>query len=314
MKKVILSTIAAAALLGSVAYANQKAPADATVREVSKIAVSNAKSDAMSHQTKLVKEAIDSLKFAHDALVALDKKDTKKAIDDLEKALGKLEVILASDKVPKSLPIDNLVTINEFIGTSDQIKATVKLAKEMLSAGKVQHARALLMPLVSEIDSTVVSLPLASYPDALRLAAKYIHDGKIKEAQKVLGLALSTFDKVTTVVPIPLLKATDLIAAASDVAKNDPKRAVAYLDAASESLNIAEALGYVSKSEMTYKMLHESIKAVTKEVKGKNKAEKLFDELKAKLKEFKEKVFSSEDKNNTKKDKQDQAEKQASKA
>ncbi len=301
MKKSLISAITAVALLGGAVYANEKAPANASAKEVSRVAVSNAKNDAKSNQTNLVKEAIDSLKLAHDALMSLDQKDTKKATENIEKALGKLEVILASDKVPSLLPIDNLVTINEFIGTADQVKAATKLAKELLGEGKVQQARAILMPLVSEIDATVVSLPLASYPDALKLAAKYIDNNKIEEAKKVLGLALSTFDRVTHVIPIPLIKATDLIAAASDIAQKDPKRAVMYLDAASDSLDVAEALGYVSKSETTYKMLHESIKAVKKEVEGKNKAEKLFDDLKAKLKEFKEKVFTpSADKNNSK--------------
>ena len=65
-----------------------------------------------------------------------------------------------------------------------------------------------------------------------------------------------------------------------------------YLDAASDALDVAEKLGYVSKSTTTYKVLHEEIEKVQEEIKGKNEAAKLFDSLKAKLKDFKEKVFS----------------------
>jgi ribonuclease HII len=97
---------------------------------------------------------------------------------------------------------------------------------------------------------------------------------------------------VTEVVPIPLLESTDLIAAASRIAKEDKERAVKYLDAASDALDVAEKLGYVSKSTTTYKVLHEEIEKVQKEIRGKNEAEKLFEELKTKLKEFKEKIFS----------------------
>jgi len=112
-----------------------------------------------------------------------------------------------------------------------------------------------MIPLVSEIDITTVSLPLASYPDALKLAAKYVHDNKPEKAKEVLYIAIK------------------------------------YLDGANEALNVAEKLGYVSKSETTYKMLHEKIEEVKKEIKGKNKAEKLFESLAEKLKEFKSKII-----------------------
>ena len=148
---------------------------------------------------------------------------------------------------------------------------------------------------MSEIDITVVSLPLASYPDALKLAAQYVHDNKLDKAKEVLYIALSTFTEVTEVVPIPLLESTDLIAAASRIAKEDKERALKYLDAASDALDVAEKLGYVSESTTTYKMLHEKIKEVQKEIRGKNKAEKLFDTLAEKLKEFKSKIISSKE-------------------
>ncbi len=296
MKKVILSAIAASMILGVSAQAKVENKAEgaqpATVKQINTATVKQAKSDAISHQKKMVKEAIDSLKNAHEALVLLDKKDKDGAVKSIEKALGKLEVILSAKTSPKLLPIKSFVTVNEFIGTSDGIKATVKLAKELLGDGKVQQARKILMPLTSEVDVTTVSLPLVSYPDALKLAAKYIHSGKIAMAKEVLAIALNTFDETTVIVPLPLLKATDLIAAASNVAAKDKELAIRYLNGASENLKVAEALGYVSKSTVTYQVLQDKIDAIKKEIKGKNKAEKLFDSLKEKLADFKAKVFS----------------------
>jgi len=294
MKRILLSTITAVALLGSMGYAKEQAAENATVKEVKNVAVNNAKSDAMTGQKKLVQEAIDSLKASHEALLALDKGDKEKALKDIEKALGKLEVILAAKDAPKFLPIKSFVSVNEFIGSSDGVKAAVKLTKELLDSGKVQLARKMLAPLQSEIDVTTISLPLVSYPDALKLASTYIHSDKVEMAKEVLAIALNTFDETTVVVPIPLLKATDLIAAASDIAKKDKDKAIVYLDAASESLKVAKELGYVSKSTTTYKVLQDKIDEVKKEVKGKNEAVKLFDSLKEKLADFKKKVFSAE--------------------
>ena len=291
MKKIILSTLVATLLITGV-NAKEAAAKDASVKEVNKIALNNAKEDAKTHQAKLVKEALNSLKDTHDAFVALEKKDEETATKKLESALGKLEVILASKKVPELLPIDSTIRINEYVGTSKDIETTLNMVRVLLNKNKVQEARALMLPLQSEIDITTVSLPLGSYPDALKLAAKYVHSHEIEKAKEVLAIALSTFTSVTEVVPIPLLKATDLIAASSVVAKEDKQRALAYLDAASESLKVAHDLGYVSKSTTTYKAMQEQIEAVKKEIKGPNKAEKLFETLKASLKEFKEKIFT----------------------
>jgi hypothetical protein len=290
MKKIALSALAASAILGGIMYAN--APESNTVKQVKTSAVAHAKSNAVSKQKELVKEAIDSLKYTHEALVALGERDKEKAIDSIEKALGKLEVILSAKESPKFLPIKNFVVVNEFIGTSQGVRGTVKLAKELLVAGKVQQARKILMPLTSEVDVTTVSLPLVSYPDALKLASTYIHSDKIDKAVDVLTIALNTFDEETVVLPIPLIKATDLIAAASEKAQSDKEKALLYLAAASESLKVAKELGYVSNNGVTYKILQEKIDEIEKEIKGKNKAEKLFDALKEKLADFKAQIYS----------------------
>jgi len=293
MKKILLSTLVAS-LLVTGSFAKETAAKGATVKQVNTIAVNNAKQDAKDHKAKLVQEAIDSLKYAHDALVALDKKDTKSAKANLEKALGKLDVVLASEHAPKLLPVDNVITVQEFIGTSKDAKAAVKLAEVLLDDGKVQEAREILLPLKSEIDVTVVNLPLATYPDALKLAAKYVNDGEVEKAKAVLATALSTFVEVTTVAPIPLLKATDLIAAAAAIASEDTKQAKVYLTAAQEQLKLAEALGYVSKSDVTYKALDEAIDDIKDHIESKEIKAK-FDALKAKLKDFTSKIFSAKE-------------------
>jgi hypothetical protein len=295
MKKLLLSAITASMLLSTTGIAKEQAAKDATVGQVNQIAISNAKEDARNSQKKLVQEAIESLKYTQSAVINLEHKDAKKATEDLEKAIGKLEVILAAKDAPKLLPVNNVIRGQEFVGTSADVDVALKTVKKLLDDGKVQEARALMIPLVSEIDITTVSLPLASYPDALKLAAKYVHDNKPEKAKEVLYIALSTFSEVTEIVPIPLLESTDLIAAASRIAKEDKELAIKYLDGANEALNVAEKLGYVSKSETTYKMLHEKIEEVKKEIKGKNKAEKLFESLAEKLKEFKSKIISSKE-------------------
>ncbi len=296
MKRLAVSAVVASLLLSGGLYAKETAKKGASTQEIKQVAVNNAKEDARKKAVKLVQEAIDSLGFAHQALAALDKNDIKTAKASIEKALGKLESILASKKVPELLPIDNVVRVSEFVGTSAHAKEALKEVRKLLDEGKVQEARLALNALQSEIDITVVNLPLGTYPDALKLAAKHLHNGQNEAAKAVLATALSTFVEVTQVVPLPLLKAHDLIVAAESMAKEKKETALKYLESARDQLKVAEVLGYVSDSDVSYKALYETIDKVEKEIKGPNKAEALFKSLKEKLKSFADKVVNPTEK------------------
>jgi tetratricopeptide (TPR) repeat protein len=285
MKKFLLSTLTASLLLSGVSYAKTSA-------EVNKETVKQAKVDAKNSTTKLVKDAVNSLLLTQKVLIDLSKKDKKAAIKDLEDAIGKLEVILASKDAPKLLPVDSKVVAIEYIGDIVMLKKSVDAVKKFIADGKLQEARLLLNTLQSQININTVSIPLATYPDALKLAAKYLHEDKIDEAIAVLDTALNTLVQDSVVIPIPILKAEGLIKAASQIAKSDKEQALKHLAQAKKELVIAKTLGYVSKSDTTYKMLDDAIVAIEKEIKGKNKAQKLFDSLIKKIKEFKEKALS----------------------
>ncbi len=293
MKKIILSTIATSVLLTGALYADSQVSKDASIKEAQNTVIGNTKKDAENGQVKLVKEALESLTLTTEALKNLEDNNGTSARKNIELALGKLEVILSVENAPKLLPVDNGISITNFLGSAEDVKKIVLEVKALLSINKVQEARHLLSTLQSEVDITVVNLPLVTYPDALKLASKHILEEKNKEAKEILKLALSTFTEIHQIIPLPLANTTHLIVLASDIAKEDKELALKYLKGAKDALDKSEALGYISDSSTTYKELHTKIEAIEKEIKGPNKAEKLFEELNEKLKEFKSKVFSS---------------------
>ncbi|BCD67139.1 YfdX family protein [Nitratiruptor sp. YY09-18] len=285
MKKLILS-IATASLLVSGAVASVASKAE------SNKAVAQAKSEVKKEQKelKIVKEAVEAVALTNKVLVELDKGNKDQAIKDLEKAIGKLEVVLSVPNAPALIPIDSSIEVVDFPGTLEDIKTAIISAKALLAENKIQEARAILDTLRSEIVLKIINLPLASYPAALKLAAKFLHENRVDEAKNILNQALATFVEVDVVTPIPLLQAIHLVEVAKSEAKNDKKKALEMLTEAKKALKKAKALGYTSSSDTTYKMLDDLIEKVEKEVKGKNKAEKLFEELLAKLNEFKDKA------------------------
>jgi hypothetical protein len=293
MKKTLLSALVSSLIFTSLATADTNKTL--TSKEISKNATLAETKRVEHSKVKLVQEALTSLKLSAKALGDLEANKPEDAKKDIELALGKLEAILTAKDTPKLLPIENRMIVKNFTGSAKDVEIAIEKVKGLLAIGKIQEARVLLSTLQSEINLTVVSLPLISYPDALKLASKYIIEGKPNKAKEVLRLALSTFTEVVHVIPIPIVNSIELIATASRIAKDDKEQALKYLEFASEELNKAEKLGYISRSTTTYAQLHEMIKKIEKEVKGPNKAEKLFQELGEKLKEFKDKILSSSD-------------------
>jgi len=297
MRKGLVSILVSSLLLTSISVADSNVTL--TSKQVTQKATKEATANAKSHQVKLVQEAITSLKLSAKALDALNKNRPEDAKKDIQLALGKLESILATEKAPKLLPIDNRVIVKNFAGTAKDVENAIETVKTLLDKGKVQEAGELLITLQSEIDIVVVNLPLVSYPDALKLASKYIIEKKYEKAKRVLELALSTFTEVEYIIPIPIVNALELVSTASKIDKTNRDQALKHLAYASDELDKAEKLGYISSSDVTYKQLHELIEKTEKEIKGPNRAEKLFNELIKKLKDFKSKILPT-DKNETK--------------
>ena len=292
MKKLLLSSIVALSILGTQSFALE---ANATSKSISANAIISAKVKANSKKDdiKIVKEAVDSIKLVANTIISINANKKDEAIKKLEKAIGKIEIVLSNPKAPALIPIDSKVIVSQFIGTAYDVENAVITAKAMLENKRVQDARDILLPLSDEIDFITTNLPLASYPNALREAAKKLQNNKLKEAKAILTQTLNTFVNVKTITPIGILVAQDLILAASNVAKKNKHLALSHLNAAKASLKKAQALGYASTSDTTYKILNDSISKIEKEIKGKNKAKKLFIDLLDKIKEFKQKALKS---------------------
>ncbi len=264
-----------------------------TSAQVSKGAVEKEKKKAEHIKEELNKKAVKAVAETYEVLNLLEQKKSKEALDLLKKVIGELEVILAANKEVSLIPINTYTVVVDTPLSPEDIAKKINEVKKMLNQGDVQGARLLLNTLQSEIDIIIENLPLATYPDAMKLASKYIIDGKIDEAKSVLSIALNSMVIKRIVVPIPLVRAADLIEEASKIAKNNKEQALKYLNEAKKQLHIAKALGYGKDDPSVYKDLQARIDAIKKEIKGKNKAAQMFEELIKKLKEFKNKLISS---------------------
>ena len=145
------------------------------------------------------------------------------------------------------LPIE--ANINVLVGVYDLPTAIAQrdAALEVLSMGDVQSARALLSPMVDEIDLNIISIPVITYKEKLNDALGYLENDKKWEARQSLKEALSLFVLNTEVIPIPVIEAEVLVDEAIVAEKTDQQKAVDLLKEADNALSLAAVLGYTTK-------------------------------------------------------------------
>jgi YfdX protein len=220
--------------------------------------------NVMSRQRKtVIVEAASALVQTKDALRALDLKKPNEAVAALERASGKLNIVLARDPKLALAPIDVNLTTYDVYTTLDAINKAREQAEDYLDAGEVQNARALLSDLASEIVVSVVNIPLKTYPDAIAAAVPLIDRGKINEAKAKLETALSTLVTIDHVIPLPLLRAevqlnnAEVLAQKKGRSEKENKNLALFLAAARHQVQLSEALGYGHKQD--YEQLYSEL-------------------------------------------------------
>ncbi len=200
--------------------------------------------------TQVAEEALAALTETGNAIKALEDGDSDAAVAALERAIGKLEVTLAANPDMRLVPVDLQSRVLDVAASPTEIYAAKREAKRLLDDNQLQLARPIIEQLASEVDVSVTYIPLATYPLALKSAAALIKAEQTDEAAQVLANALSTLVVVTTVEPLPMLRAVALIDEAAALSENaersdeDNARLATLLDAIDVEIAVGEALEY----------------------------------------------------------------------
>lgn len=279
-----LALAAALAFGGASAYAADAAPA--ATKPVPG-ANANVQAQTRKQTDTLIQEAVTALRETESALQLLEQGKKKEALEAMARATGKLEIIVARDAKLALAPVDVVVRAHEFLGTAKDIERVVKEAKSALGDQRVQDARRLLEPLASEITIEVVNLPMATYPAAIKEAARLTEKDQIADAKKLLATTLNTLVVQQTAIPIPLLHVEDALKEAEQLAQkasrtaDEEKKLADLLRFSSEEVARAAALGYGSKDE--HKTFQKEIKELRKKTEGGKSGSGWFEGVKASL-------------------------------
>lgn len=247
----------------------------------------NATEQAAEKRKKITADAIAAVAETKNALKLLDEKRANEALAALERVTGKLELILARDPKLALAPVDVEVITFDLIAKLDTIKAVIKKAVDYLEDGEVQKARPLVANLASEIQIRTTSIPLATYPGAIKAVAPLIDAGKVDEAKVALQAALNTLVVTTDVIPLPVLRAETLLRNAEALAENKErtdkvnKTLANQLAEARNQLKMAELLGYGNKK--AFKPMYEQIDQIEEKTADGKSGKGWFDKIKQQL-------------------------------
>ena len=250
----------------------------------------HAQDQAEAKRKTLMADATNALRETQNALKQLDDGKKKPAIEALERATGKLEIILARDPNLTLAPTDVHVNTVDIQGGVDVVKKVAKQADVLIRDGRLQEARRLLTYVASETVVSVTNIPLATYPRALKDAAKLIDEDKPNEAKRVLQTALDTQVVTFTIIPLPVVNAGESLHAAETLAeknnrsKDENARLKASLDGARSQLELAQALGYGTQSD--FKALYQQLTDIANKTADNKFGTGLFAKIKTSLEEL----------------------------
>lgn len=247
-------------------------------------------------QSSLDRDAIAALEETRNAINAIDQENTQETIQSLERATGKLDILLARYPELALVPVSTQITIIDLAPRDfDLIEPIRDEAKRAVNEEDFPTGRALLHNLVSEIRTSTVNLPLETYPDAIKEAARLLHQGRTDEARAVMQLALSTLVVTEQSRPIPLINALTELAAAIALAaqgqdqqnqdQQNRDQVLRLLEDARTQLKLARELGY-ARRDPEYKELDRAIRDIERQIRAKEKTESPFAKLREKFSSF----------------------------
>jgi hypothetical protein len=235
-------------------------------------------------QKSLDKEAVAALEETRRAIQTIAANKNDEALAAIERATGKINILLARNPATAILPVNVEVEVVD-VAPQNHL-AILEIAQDASRAVDNRDfptARALLRALMSEIRVRTYNLPLATYPIALKDAARLLDQKKNREASAVLLTALNTLMAIDRVIPLPLLRARDAIKQAQQ--ETQKEAALKLLGKAREELQRSKELGYAGK-HAEYAALDNEISSLEKQLKGTEETAPLFAPLREKLSSF----------------------------
>jgi hypothetical protein len=237
-------------------------------------------------EKSLDSEAMAAIRETRKAIAAIADNKADDALAAIERATGKVDVLISRNPATALLPVAVEVEVVDAAPMNLRaVNDRVKAADRAFSNKDYPTARVVLDGLTSEIRIRTYHLPLATYPAALKEAARLLDQKKTEEANTVLLAALNTLAIIDRVNPLPLVLASAAVAKAESLREKDKAAAQVLLEVARNEVERAKELGYAG-NDPEYAGLTKSIASLETQIKGREDTASIFSTLRGKISAF----------------------------
>jgi hypothetical protein len=239
-------------------------------------------------------EAVAAIEETRNALRAIADGRSEEALAAIERASGKVNVLVGRNPAAALLPVHfEIEVIDAAPLDTRQIRELAKAAERAVDDRDFPKARVLLQNLTSEIHVRTHHLPLATYPMALQDAARLLEQKKPDEATAVLSAALNTLVVIDRGIPLPIAIAEAAVIEAQGLRDKDKATAEKLLTVARNELERAKLLGYAG-NDPEYEALGSAIDDVERQLRGNQDSGSAFAKLKDRVTGFFRRIAGSE--------------------
>ena len=240
----------------------------------------------------IIAEAANVVYLIRNTVLAIVKEDYAKAIEQINKAIAKAELIEKGNTENVIAAVN--VVISQNVQDAESAANILDQIKSLVETGNYQEAKQLFAQLSNEIQITKESISVPEYLKVMKKADELMKSKKYDEALIVINsiMGKSTFER--RIIPLPLLRTQHILDELESLIgkeNTDVQNINILLNNADYEIRFAELLGY-GKSENVYENLKEQLRSIEVSVGNNNSEEALSIvlELKVSLKDLREKV------------------------
>ncbi|MFW5773059.1 MAG: YfdX family protein [Tangfeifania sp.] len=211
----------------------------------------------------IIQEAADVIALTRSGISSILNEKYADAIENIDKALAKADLIIRSDHPTKIISEVNIEVIDR-VENAEEATEIILNIDSLMELGELQQAKNLMTKLTSELRITRESISISDYYKILKNANQLLKEKEREKALRELNSMLSGITIERSITPLPLIIAQKMVNEMEKLTNNEsPEKEdiLVILNNARYQIRFSEMLGY-GKTEEEYQHIYNRINEI----------------------------------------------------
>ncbi len=211
----------------------------------------------------IIQEAADVIVLTRSGISSILNEKYADAIENIDKAIAKAELIIRSDHPTKIISEVNIEVLDR-AENAEKANYLIHNIDSLMELGELQKAKNLMTQLTSELRITRESISISDYLQTLKNAGQLLKGKEREKALLELNSMLSSITIERSITPLPLIIAQNMVIEMEKLMNKehpDMESILALLNDAQYQIRFAQMLGY-GKTEEEYQQIYDGFKEI----------------------------------------------------